>query len=756
MSGRHLVRHWKVLSAGGVCAAILATLLTGVGVRGDDPLPDSTLKQTSIGDQSITLLADYSHEWQAGDSYVAMLRGHCRVSHGQTSVSAEKMVVWTTTKNDETTITAYAEGDVTYENTERTLSENVLLLEWKTNKGVQAAIRKRVNHNEPLVDPLFTRASKRRADAQDQETKPAQYVVPPAPDEILSGKPASEKTDTRENVRRVRIFPRSSVPYNVETSRSDKTTPPERVWMLTGGVTIMIDGVHENGTIDLSADNIVIWTGMTENTEFQEELLHSDDMPFQVYLDGNIIVRQGYDVITATQAYFDARDNRGLMLDAEIRTLIPGMGATLRVKAERVRQLSEKSYHAKQAWFSTSQFGKPGYRLQATDVFLDQHYTTPWLTTHDHAEGATYGEHEIKEVPWITSLNTKLYLDDVPVGYIPYMSSPTEDPGVPLNGVIVTQDRVFGTQVRTSWNMFKLLGRDPLENVNWNSQLDYYSDRGPGVGTSGDYRAESLFGMPGISSGLGSLYYVHDTGSDNLGLGRRSLIPETSDRWRIMHRHHQELPNQWDLFGELGILSDRNFFEQYFEDDFNNDKDQETLLYARKRLNNWAGTLLVRPDIDGIETTTQWAPKADVYGLGEPLFDGLFNWSSHTSAGYAHLMIGDKPTQPADIFTSLPYVTDAEGGVFMTRHELSMPLHLGAVNFAPYVMGEASYWGNDFTGQNLDRLYGSAGVRGSVMFWKPYPNAKSEIFNLNGLVHKMVFDADFSASDASTDMSNIP
>ncbi|MEX1229683.1 MAG: hypothetical protein WEB58_05565 [Planctomycetaceae bacterium] len=755
MPGRHFVRPSRFHFIGVVCAVVLCTLLTMIGVRGDDASQPLATAE-SVAEQPIVLLADFSHEWRDGETYVAMLRGNCRLKQGESTVQSHKMVVWTHTQDETTTITAYFEGEVKYENPEKTLSENTLLLEWKTSKGMQAAIRRRVTLDEPPADELFARAGRRRETAQNKTHLPAQYAVPPGPDDPFDQPLLSSQDVNRENVRRVRIFPRSSLPYNVYSYQSNKTTPPEQIWLLTGGVTIMIDGVHENGTIDLSADNIVIWTSASESKELQTDTFQTNDMPFQIYLEGNIIVRQGHDESFASQAYFDVRDKRGLLLDAEIRTYIPAMNATLRVWSKKVRQLSENSYHAQEAWFSTSQFGKPGYRLQASDVFLDKHYTSPWLTTFDSNKGARYGEQEIKEVPWITSTNNTFYLNDVPVGYVPYMSSPTQDPGIPLNGAVLTQDSVFGTQIRTSWNMFKLFGREPVENVTWDGLLDYYSDRGPGVGTKGDYYFEDLFGMPGESSGLGTLYYVHDTGNDNLGLGRRSLIPETNDRWRALLRHHQDLPGDWDIFGEVGVLSDRNFLEQYFENDFDEDKDQETLLYARKRFENWGGTILARPDVDGIETNTEWLPKADLYGLGEPLFDGRLNWSSHTSAGYAHLSPADLPTQPADIFTPLPYVADVEGGVYMTRHELSMPLHMGAFHFAPYVMGEAAHWESDLAGQNLDRLYGSAGVRGSMMLWKPYPHVQSDIFNLNGLVHKMVFDADYSASDSTENLSNIP
>jgi hypothetical protein len=53
-------------------------------------------------------------------------------------------------------------------------------------------------------------------------------------------------------------------------------------------------------------------------------------------------------------------------------------------------------------------------------------------------------------------------------------------------------------------------------------------------------------------------------------------------------------------------------------------------------------------------------------------------------------------------------------------------------------------------------LYGSLGVRGSLEFWRVFPEVHSENFNLNGLAHKMVFDADYSFSESNQPLSAVP
>ena len=96
------------------------------------------------------------------------------------------------------------------------------------------------------------------------------------------------------------------------------------------------------------------------------------------------------------------------------------------------------------------------------------------------------------------------------------------------------------------------------------------------------------------------------------------------------------------------------------------------------------------------------------------------------------------------------------GGLAMTRHELSAPLDFGPFNLVPYAWGEAAGWSNSFTGNSIDRLVGSVGVRGSIQFAKYMPWVQSRIFDLNGLAHKMVFDFDWSLTEANRSLSSIP
>jgi len=720
------------------------------------PTPTRQSGAETLGRADIS--ADMSQEWTDGEISILMLRGRCVVRHESTRLSADAMVIWRKTESNvfrtKDRMMVYLEGNARIEQPGSTTRDTFLLWDLTATNGVTMSVRRRLTGRPGGDDPLFRRADKRRSDSLStgRGLQPTQLIVPDSPEDIGPQLLALQPQQRRGGFRRVRIFPRSEVSFTVRSFESKATAPPEQVWVLTGGINMIIDGDSPFGLIDLSADRMVVWTRPMENGEFQTETVQSQDTPFEVYLEGNIVVRQGRNVIRAARAAYDARENRGLILDAELRAFVPALKDTVRVRAERIRQLSRSSFHAQNAWTTTSKFGFPGYRIQASDIFLENRSVQP-LFGPPEIDPETGGPSAIR---WLTSTNNTFFLERVPVFYLPYLSAPAEDPNIPLRRLTLGNDRILGFKAQSVWNMFGLLGMEEPKGVEWDLLADYFSNRGPALGTAGRYQGADLFGLPGPYSGEGLIYGIQDDGKDNLGLRRRALEPEDRHRFRVQWRHRQDIPDGMTLIGELGLLSDRNFLEQYYEREFDKEKDVETLIYGKKQDDNKALTLLARPQLNDFETTTEWLPRGDLYVLSEPFFNGRLTWSTHTSAGYGRLRVGEAPDDPADTFVPLPFVTNAEGAVLMSRHELNAPFRLGPVNVVPYVMGEAAFWSEGFDNDDLSRLVGTAGVRSSVMFWRVFPNVASELLNLNGLAHKSLVEVDYGLTDSSRGIGDIP
>ena len=227
------------------------------------------------------------------------------------------------------------------------------------------------------------------------------------------------------------------------------------------------------------------------------------------------------------------------------------------------------------------------------------------------------------------------------------------------------------------------------------------------------------------------------------------------------------MPYDTRVNAEVGVVSDYNFLEQYFQNEYLVDKDQETLLYGTGSFapwgkGNWAWEALGKPVVNDFETETGWLPKLDLWGLHEPLFDGLLTYSTHNQLGYGDINAGD-PFVPAlasyypgnVLYQPFDYAPDVSGLVGMSRHQFDMPLPVGPFNIVPFAMGEALYQGEGIDGTDVGRLTGSVGARASIQFQRLFPDVYDRTFGLNGLAHKIRFEAEYRLTETSEPLGEI-
>lgn len=758
-------------------------LIPGVAGPGTD-LQSRAVEKPAAGpteNDPIRIVGDFRQSWtasQSGDQQtVEIIRGRCRITQGNATLTANQIVVWRSDSRERTSLKVFAEGDAVLSKPGWQMKQSSLMVDLVSVAGCEVIAGKSALNADGSSDPFYKRADKERQKVDRPQLQPTQYqvqlaqqpvplgqqVLPPIdgqPGPILTPLPLGpipNSTPTQQALRHVVISPRSSVPYNIKSRLSTDTSPNEQITVITNGVNVLIEGVPEVGAIDLTADRIVIWAEADESGNFRPELFQDMNAPLQLYLEGNIEIRSGNNLLRAKRAFYDVKEDRALFLETELRSKIPNLDGDLRVRARRIRQLSQSNFHAQDAWVTASQFGQPTYRLQASDIFLENRAVDPWIGSSQPSFDPATGRPIPQTTPWVTSLNNTLIFREIPVFYAPHLSGPAEDPNIPLRSVTLAQDRIFGAQVQTVWNLSKLLGINMPRGSRWDLGLNYFTDRGASIGTKMEYRGADLFGYPGPHFGKLDAFYIHDFGQDNLGLDRRNLEPEKKDRGRILWRHRQQLPENLIFSGELGFISDRNFLEQYYENEWDEHKDHETYLSLSQQFDNLTWSVFGKTRLNDFEYDTEWLPRGDLTILGEPIFNSGLNWSSRTSAGYARLRTAAAPFNPGeDVFTPTPYYTTASGLVTHSRHEVSYPFNLGALKIAPYVLGEAAYWNESITNQSISRLYGSAGVRASVLFWKVFPYVRSNIFNLNGLAHKHTLGLDYYYADATEDFQNIP
>ena len=602
-------------------------------------------------------------------------------------------------------------------------------------------------------EELYQRAKATRLPATDLRFRPAQFVQ--------QGGAAENSQPMELTGRRLEIRPRYGTGYQFYSVPDPQNN--ERITVIDGGAMFIVYGSDALGTVEILTDRLVMWTEGQSPPDLSGQTLRSEDAPVEVYLEGNIVFRQGDRIIYAKTMYYHVTAENGIVLDAEAFTPIPEYEGLLRVKADVLQQLNRNQFQAFGASITSSRLGVPQYWIQSENIFLQdtpRPRINPFTGQREiDSDGTAILDHQWR----VTSRNNFLYLGGIPVFYWPTIATDFEQPFYYIDRFTIKNDRVFGTQVLTDFDVYQLLGvRNPPAGTDWNVTLDYLGERGFGYGTLFEYDRTDMFGSTAPFRGFLDAWGIDDQGLDNLGRGRRALVPEEDFRGRVRGRHRQVLPSGWQLTAEVGLISDRNFLEQYFEREWDEEKDQTTGIELKRTRDN--RSLALSGDIRTNEFFTQTeGGRLDHFVLGQPLLFDRLTWFEHSHGGYAHLETADMSTNPADPSAPLPWETlggfqyDDRGGLrAATRQEIDLPFHAGPVKIVPYALGEFAHWDEDRMGNEVSRWYGQTGVRASLPMWKVDPTIKSELFNVNGVAHKVVYESEFFWADANRNLARFP
>ena len=519
----------------------------------------------------------------------------------------------------------------------------------------------------------------------------------------------------------------------------------------------------------------------------------------------------------ADRAYYDLQKEQMLVIDAQLELFAPGLITPMKLNSPRIFQyhptvngpdgqpvLSKfSSIQADKTVTTGSRFANPGYRFTSNSVNIDQVIDTQAVPS---TTGAPFDQNDLT---WqIDARQNFFYFGRVPVFYWPRFFVEADDLDPPLQGLSFGTNNYFGQQVRADFDVFNIFNIRHLPEIDvWNFDLDYLSarDKSPGQGIAlgneigwfgtdllrdisdpyhknkattpsrlgayaGYFDAYGLF--DGSRDVLGGGLAIITNGTNNnaagrAGFGRISNPTYQNFRGRVTARHMQSLTTPDTPFDEdfrvnveVGFFSDRNFLEQYFKRLFDTGLDQENLIYVMRQKQNQAFTFQTEINLQTFNTETQWFPKADYYRIGDSFLNNRLNYYQHTGADYANVHTAAEVNNRT-LFNFLP--TDPisntnrtfESGRIFTTHELDLPLNFQFIRVTPYLQGQAIGWNNQIQDHAVGRLWGAAGARADVTFWKVYEDAESELFNVHGLNHKIDLVADFRDAYSNVPLNSV-
>ncbi|MEX0688426.1 MAG: hypothetical protein WD072_07155 [Pirellulales bacterium] len=581
------------------------------------------------------------------------------------------------------------------------------------------------------------------------------------------GAPAAPAVAAAAPGRRLRAFPRSSVPLNVKWFPSGSGT--EWIAVINSGVNLVVDGVDPAGPLDISTDRLVIWTQGSAQPDLDGSA-QAPDVPLELYMEGNVVFRQGQRVVEAANMFYDVPRSAGVITGATVITPVENYAGAVRLRADVLRQVDRSRFVAERSGLTSSRLGVPSWEFRSREItFTDEQLPLADPFGRPLLEPTT-GEPVVEHQQYITSRNNTLMLGEVPVLWWPVFATNAKKPTFYINNFQLKNDQIFGTQVLTGWDAFQVFGwQRPPDGVDWNFNVDYLSLRGPGGGTSLLYNRPGFLGLQTPASGDLDAWFVGDVGRDNLGLYRRDFIypgfPDRTFRGRSFWRHRQDLGGTtdsffggWQLRGTAGWISDMNFLEEYYEAEWEEGYEQRTWLDLRRPVENRELRLLTSARVNPFFTQSEWWPRLDHYVLGQPLLRDALTWYSHSGVSYVRQGLPQAPIagQGLDIWTLLPYESNVIGERLATRQEIDLPFQAGAVKIVPYALGELAHWGEDLAQQPISRAYGQVGIRSSLPMWTANNEYESQLWNVHGLAHKVVFEAEFSYANATQSIDEFP
>ena len=508
------------------------------------------------------------------------------------------------------------------------------------------------------------------------------------------------------------LSPRDAGP-NFSIRRLESSDGKTTIFVVRGGVNIT--GIDpKQGVVDISSDNLVIWTEADGGAGKPGENGATTDAKtrLEVYAQGNVICRQDMRKVAgngdqktflAEKFYYDFHSDRAIAQDGEIQMYTQGLLAPMRTRGPELNQFTEtvidprtgrprvvSRIRADRTSSTGSRFPNPGYRFDSQSIDLNQRIEP--LTDPVTGRPVDRNRDGRKDLVWqLDARQNFYYIGNVPVFYWPHIVQDADDIDPVVRNIGFRYGNYFGNQIMLDVSGFKLLGmRKPSNIGTFNLDLDYLSKRGPASGSEVDWFGKDPIGdlldpyhkgpkrdvdLPYF--GYYSAWGIIDNGIDVLGTGpaivtngppgagkrryQRSFVPPFQQlRGKLTARHMQsflpsDAPEDEDfrLQLEIGYQSDRYFLEEYYKRLFDSGLDESTLAYMIKQKENRAFTVLTEANLNPWNTQTQWLPRFEYYRLGDSLFDRV-NYSTNNGISYSNTQTANEVNNP-NIFAFLPY-----------------------------------------------------------------------------------------------------
>ena len=694
---------------GRVLWAFLAAVLVTLGLGGRASAQEGNGGQYLSADAVVS--GKEMHSFSADGETVDVIRGDFSLTLGKLTLSGDSAVLW---------IKERRVGQQTFRDIEAYVEsgggEQVKHVTLRHRGEFRARVGRHGRRDARSL-PVFKRAQKMRLGrAGGDEPKPAEGPARPGrpPRTTRPATPATRPKTPDEPTTYKPLTFRADEPLKAEDIL-DPRDPKKKIGIviLKGNVYMSQGNPDSDLFLEMRADSAVIYKGPgLGGADIEKEISG-------VYLEGDVVMRRGEQSVRGRRLFYDLRSGRAIVLQPVFRIVQAQRNIPVYIRAEEARQTAAREdpknkdvrlqgykWEFRKALVTTSDFATPEYHIAARRVYME--------------DAALYDEtgKRISPLRWRSKLvNTTLNVRSIPLLWTPYVVGDAEEGHTALRNLEVGQHGRYGWGGESKWYLFRLLGVPRPDGFKGRLQADWY-ERGFILGTTVRYDRPNY-------GGIALAYGMSDQeGKDDFGTRRKDIAADRQ-RGRLLWRHKQFLPRDWQFQLEASYLSDRNFLEQFFSQEYWTGKEQETLLYAKKQRDNWALTVLGQWRINSFLTQTESYPDVAGHLIGESL------WNDRLTL-YSEGRLGAVRYRPDD---SLPVTGSGTVARADTRQEVNAPFMIGPVKVLPFTAGRASYWSDSTDGSGLVRSWGQLGATATTHIWRLLNNVENQFWDLHRIKH---------------------
>ncbi len=563
-------------------------------------------------------------------------------------------------------------------------------------------------------------------------------------------------------------------------STSTVTEGDERMIVLTGGGAVTATPANPlvDPALQLTAQRVVVF--LSEDSDAKPSTLGASVGDVTgVYMEGDVVITDGRYTLRGGQVYYNPATDEAIVLDGVFSAVDTQRSVPIYARASEIRQLSLNEWSATDVSLANVAFAEPHFSIGATDVTITMPDraggTGPIVGEGIGVAGGGSGSGvgsgsgggegfglvggELTS-PRIDARNVTLNVGGAGTIGLPRLTGSIERSAL----TDLRYENLAGDNaIRTRWDLFVLTGTPEKEGTRAELLVDGFIERGPALGL------DFSWSRPGVRGGLYA-YSIYDSGTDELSSGAE-IDRDEDFRGVVTAENAWRVNEEWTLFFEVSYISDEAFIDVFFDNEAETRREFTNSLYARRIRGNELLGLEVRgsvndfiPNEDLLQSQgyqTERLPELRYALVAQDL--GPLSYHAEATAGYVRFNfhepklreIGlDTNRRSQDAFGLTPddRISDRldaigldQGNVarFDTRHEVELPMSIGALNFVPFASGRFTIYDDDFDDfrgpSNSDeedyRLWSSIGARLSTSFVRTDTTAQSDLFDLDGIRH---------------------